>query len=117
VNENIVDRLVSEVKCKVRRYIMRRAVNRQGEEFLIAVPPDSDLGHARSIRQYVETATKQWIKVLTERRGCKWEPGDDKKLAPAFSPVSLAKMLRLAFIDAEINSMDEEIVKKLRGAL
>jgi len=117
VNENLVDRLVSEVKCKVRRYMMRRAVNRQGEEFLIAVPTDSNLGHAPDMRAYVETAETQWIKVLTERRGCKWEPGDDQKLAPAYSAISLARMIRLAFRDAEINSMNDEIVKKLRGAL
>jgi hypothetical protein len=115
VDEGLVPKF-RELRLNITRFLIMRAVSMTQVEFLIPVPVDSNLGHAPSIRQYVETAKMQWIRVVTEKKGCSSQPADNQDALPVFHPVIIERMIMLTFVGAHIQSENDEMMKVLRGA-
>jgi hypothetical protein len=114
VDEHMVPKLIG-CKSKVARFEIRRAISNQGIEFLIPVPLDTTLGHAKGMRAYVEKAETTWIKVVSQKSKVVFEEGVNQELVPEYSTASLARMIVSAFGEGRIQSEDHPIYKAVRG--
>jgi hypothetical protein len=114
VDEAMVRKFIG-CKSKVTRYEIRRAISNQDIEFLIPVPIDATLGHAKSMRAYVEKAETTWIKVQSQKTKVVFEEAVNQALVPAYSDVTLAKMIVSAFGEGFIKDENHPIYKAVRG--
>jgi hypothetical protein len=113
VDEGMVPRFLG-CKSKVTRYEIRHAVSNQGIEFLIPVPIDATLGHAKAIRAYVEKAEKTWIKVAPRKSTVDTEDALNQAPVPQYS-AKLARMIVSAFGEGRIQDEGHPIYKAVRG--
>jgi hypothetical protein len=114
VDEAMVPEFIG-CKSKVTRFEIRRAISNQDIEFIIPVPIDSTLGHAKGMRAYVEKAETTWIKVQAQKSKVVSEDAVNQAPVPAYSSVTLAKMLFSAFGEGFIKDKSHPIYKAVRG--
>jgi hypothetical protein len=114
VDEVMVPKFLAS-KSKVTRFLIRRAVSNTGIEFLIPVPIDTALGHAKGMRAYTEQAETTWIKTFTQKSKVSFEEGLNQEQMPEYSAVSLARMIVSAFGESRIQDESHPIYKAVRG--
>jgi hypothetical protein len=99
---------------------LHTAVNRQGVTFLWPVRlPDADgrdLEWYRSAREAAAEATKGWIRVTADKNLSAYQIFAAEITAePKWPEVSFQELIRIAFRDRLITSLDHPVVKRLRG--
>jgi hypothetical protein len=102
--------------------MMYTAINRQGVTFLwpIRLPdPDGRINEWHSsAAQAVEHATKRWVRVKANKslRGYEIYEAASTIPKPTWPDVSFQELIRIAFRDRLVNSLDHAVIKRLRGA-
>jgi hypothetical protein len=113
VDETMVGKFLGH-KSKVTRYELRHAINKMGVAWILPVPLDSSLGHAKGVRAYVEKAETTWIKVFTSKSKVDWEAAGNQDLSPEYT-ASFPRMVVSAFGEGRIQSEDHPIYKAVCG--
>jgi hypothetical protein len=113
----LVPELAGEFKAKT----LYTAVNRQGVVFLWPVPlPPADGRQNewhRSLREGAEIAMKQWVRVKANLPLGAYEMfvAESVMYEPAWPDLPFADILRIAFRDRLITTLDHPVIKRLRG--
>ena len=120
----LVDRsLWSELPGDIVSKVLFTAINRQGVVFLWPVRlPSPDGKHDewnRSALEAATLATKSWVRIAANMDLGAYEVSvaTAEIPEPVWPESSLQDLLRTAFRDRYINSMDHPIIKKLRGEI
>ena len=99
------------------------AVNRQGVYFLWPVRLPDETGRLdewnKSAHKAAHQAMKEWVKVASNRSLGAYETFSPKSELPQpeWPDISFQEMLKIAFGDYQITSLDHPILKRLRGEL
>lgn len=97
------------------------AINRQGVVFLWPVrlpdPQGRQMEWWRSMREAAELAMKQWIRTKASMSLGAYEiwTAISTMSEPEWPDVSFQDLIRLAFRDRLITSLDHPVIKRLRG--
>jgi hypothetical protein len=117
VRPEIASELVNETVVKT----IYTAINRQGVVFLWPVtipPPDGkDMEWWRSQREAAELATSKWtrVKANTSLGAYEMSTAEGVMAEPVWPDVSFQELLKIAFRDRMITSLDHPVIKRLRG--
>jgi hypothetical protein len=118
----VVGGLIAELSAEVINVTIYTAVNRQGVVFLWPVRlPNADgreMTWHTSARDAVEEATTKWMRVCPNMSLGAYEMtwGEKITVEPQWPPdVSFQELIRIAFRDRLITSLDHPVVKRLRG--
>jgi hypothetical protein len=117
VSSALVPELFGEFVSKT----LYTAINRQGVVFLWPVRlPDPDgkqMEWHRSAREAAELAMTQWVRVKANRSLGAYEMfvAESAMSEPAWPEVTFQELIRLAFHDRLIASLDHPVIKRLRG--
>jgi hypothetical protein len=117
VRPEILPELAAEVLFKT----LFTAINRQGVIFLWAIPlpaPDGRKNEwARSAREAAEMAMKQWVRLKANMSLGAYEitVAESVMADPVWPDLSFQELVRIAFRDRLITSIDHPVVKRLRG--
>jgi hypothetical protein len=117
VSSDLVPELVGEFVSKT----LYTAINRQGVVFLLPVRlPDPDgkqMEWHRSLREAAELAMTQWVRVKANRNLGAYEifVAEGAMSEPAWPETTYQDLIRLAFRDRLIDSLDHPVIKRLRG--
>jgi hypothetical protein len=113
--------LVTEFAAEIVNKTLYTAINRQGVVFLWPIRlPDADGKLSewhRSARDFAEVGTKQWIRVSANMSLGAYESFIAEAIAtePQWPGVDFQELLRIAFRDRLITSVDHPVLKRLRG--
>jgi hypothetical protein len=113
--------LVGELAAEIVNNTLFTAINRQGVVFLWPVRlPDADgkqMEWHRSARDAAEGATKCWMRVSPNMSLGAYEQivAEAITAEPQWPEVSFQELIRIAFRDRLITSLDHPLVKRLRG--
>jgi hypothetical protein len=97
------------------------AINRQGVLFLWPVrlpdPQGKQMEWWRSMREAAELAMKQWIRTKSNMSLGAYEMyvAESTMSEPEWPDVTFQELIRLAFRDRLITSLDHPVIKRLRG--
>ena len=97
------------------------AINRQGVVFLWPVRlPDPDgrqMEWHRSAREAAELAMKQWVRIKANRSLGAYEifVAEGAMSEPVWPEATYQDLIRLAFRDRLISTLDHPVIKRLRG--
>jgi len=117
VTSKLVPELVGEFASKT----LFTAINKQGVIFLWPVRlPDPDgksMEWWRSLREAAELATTKWVRVKANMSLGAYEMfiAEGRMGDPAWPEVTYQELIRLAFRDRLITSLDHTVIKRLRG--
>jgi hypothetical protein len=117
VTSKLVPELVGEFVSKT----LFTAINKQGVIFLWPVRlPDPDgksMEWWRSMREAAEFAMTQWVRVKSNLSLAAYEifVAEGHMGDPAWPDVPFQELIRLAFRDRLITSLDHPVIKRLRG--
>jgi hypothetical protein len=117
VRPEIAGELVNETVAKT----IYTAINRQGVVFLWPVtipPPDGkDMEWWRSQREAADLAMAKWTRVKANMSLGAYEmsTAEGVMAEPVWPDVSFQELLRTAFRDRMITSLDHPVIKRLRG--
>jgi hypothetical protein len=117
VRPEILPELTGEVVYKT----IFTAINRQGVVFLwpvrLPAPEDRKSAWPRSLREAAEMAMEKWLRVKANMSLGAYEitlaPGEIAE--PTWPELSFQELVRIAYRDRMITSLDHPVVKKLRG--
>src|SRR6516165_5864135 len=113
--------LVGELAAEIVNNTLFTAINRQGVVFLWPVRlPDADgkqMEWHRSARDAAEGATKCWMRVSPNMSLGAYEQivAEAITAEPQWPEVSFQELIRMAFRDRLITSLDHPLVQRLRG--
>jgi len=113
--------LAGELASEIVNKTLYTAVNRQGVVFLWPVrlpsPDGKDLLWNSSAREAASEAIKTWIRVSSNMSLGAYEliAAEGITVEPQWPPVSFQELLRIAFRDRVITSLDHPVVKRLHG--
>ena len=120
VLQKLVPELIGEVVYKT----IFTAINRQGVVFLWAIrlpAPDARRSDnwARSAREAAEFATGQWVRVKSNMSLGAYEitVADSFMAEPNWPDLSFQELLRIAYRDRMVTSLEHAVVKRLRGQM
>jgi hypothetical protein len=97
------------------------SINRQGVVFLWPVRlPDPDgrqMEWHRSMREAAEIGTMRWVRVKANMAlgGYEMFVAESAMVEPAWPEVTFQELIRLAFRDRLIDTIDHPVIKRLRG--
>ena len=97
------------------------AINRQGVVFLwpvrLPAPDDRKNEWARSAREAAEMAMSRWVRMKANMSLGAFEitVAESEMAEPVWPPVSFEDLIRLAYRDRMITSLDHAVIKRLRG--
>ena len=117
VPRELMQELAGEVVCKT----VFTAINRQGVVFLwpVRLPASDDRKSewARSEREAAELAMKQWVRTRPNLSLGAYEHTISERVMadPVWPDLSYLDLLRIAFRDRMVTSIDHLVVKRLRG--
>jgi len=114
--------LRAELPGEIVPKVLLTAVTRQGNVFLWPIRMPDEMGKLdewnRSALEAAKLAEKQWIRIAASRALGAYETyvatGDLPE--PEWPEKSFQELLRIAFRDKFIDSLDHPVVKRLRGA-
>jgi hypothetical protein len=117
VRPEILPELTGEVVYKT----IFTAINRQGVVFLwpvrLPAPDDRKSAWPRSLREAAEMAMEKWLRVKANMSLGAYEitiaPGEMAE--PVWPELSFQELVRIAYRDRMITSLDHPVVKRLRG--
>jgi hypothetical protein len=113
--------LVQELMGEVVFKTLYTAVNRQGVVFLwsIKLPASDDrkTEWPRSQREAAELAMEQWVRVQANMGLGAYEirVAESVMAEPVWPDLSYQELLRIAFRDRMVTSIDHPVIKRLRG--
>jgi hypothetical protein len=113
--------LVAELTAEVINKTLYTAINRQGVVFLWPVrlpgPDGKEMVWHRSARDAAEEATKRWVRVAPNMSLGAYEllVAEAITMEPTWPEVSFQELIRIAFRDRLITSLDHPVVRRLRG--
>jgi hypothetical protein len=114
---NIVPELAGECSAKT----LFTAINRQGAVFLwparLPNPEGKQMEWWRSMREAAELAMKQWVRVKANMSLGAYEMfvAESAMSEPEWPDVTFQDLIKLAFRDRLITSLDHPVIKRLRG--
>jgi hypothetical protein len=114
---DLVGELVGEIVPKT----LFTAINRQNVVFLWPVRlPDSngrEMEWHRSMREAAETGMKEWVRVTANISLGAYEMSvaQSTMVEPTWPEVTFQELVKLAFRDRLITTMDHPVIKRLRG--
>jgi hypothetical protein len=117
VRPEILPELMGEVVCKT----IYTAINRQGVVFLwpVRLPASDDRKNdwARSAREAAEMGMSRWLRMKSNMSLGAYEitVAESEMAEPVWPPISFEDLLRLAYRDRMITSLDHAVIKRLRG--
>jgi hypothetical protein len=117
VRKEVMQELAGEVVCKT----VFTAINRQGVIFLwpVRLPTRDDRKSdwARTEREAVELAMRQWVRTRANMSLGAYEHtiAESVMADPVWPDISYEELLRIAFRDRVVTSIDHPVVKRLRG--
>jgi hypothetical protein len=117
VTKELVPELVGEFVSKT----LFTAVNRQGVTFLWPVrlpdPDGKEMEWWRSMREAAELAITKWTRVRANKHLGAYEMfvAESAMSEPIWPEVGFQELVRLAFRDRLITSLDHPVIKRLRG--
>jgi alpha-glutamyl/putrescinyl thymine pyrophosphorylase clade 1 len=119
VYPNVMPELVGEYHAAV----LHQAITRQGVSFIWPTRLPSPDGRVnewhRSLAEAAERAVEQWLRVAANTALGAYEifsAIDENRLPePAWPEISFPELLRVAFRDRIINTVDHPVIKRLRG--
>jgi hypothetical protein len=117
VSSALVPEMVGEFVSKT----IYTAINRQGVVFLWPVRlPDPDgkqMEWHRSAREAAELSMTRWVRVKANRSLGAYEMfvAESAMSEPAWPETTYQELIRLAFRDRLISSLDHPVIKRLRG--
>jgi hypothetical protein len=115
----LVSELIGEIKCMT----MFTTINRQAVLSLWPVPlPDPDarqLEWHRSMREGAEMAMENWVRVKANMSLGAYDlfQATGSIADPVWPDLNFQQIVRIAFKDRLIDSMDHPVIKRLRGLL
>jgi hypothetical protein len=113
--------LAAELAAEIVNKILFTAINRQGVVFLWPVrlpgPDGKEMEWHRSARDAAEEATRHWIRVSPNMSLGAYEMivAEAITSAPNWPEVGFQELIRIAFRDRLITSLDHPVVRRLRG--
>jgi hypothetical protein len=113
--------LVSELIGEFVTKTLFTAINRQGTVFLWPVrlpgPDGKTMEWWRSMREAAELAMKQWVRVRANMDLGAYEMfvAESTMSEPAWPEVSYQQLIKIAFRDRLITTLDHPVIKRLRG--
>jgi len=113
--------LAAELDAETFNATLCTAVNRQGVVFLWPVKlPKADVREMdwhRSMRDAAEEATKRWVRVTANKSLSAYELTVAEAIAtePQWPEVSFQELIKVAFRDRLITSLDHPAIRQLRG--
>jgi hypothetical protein len=117
VGPDLVDELVGELAPKT----LFTAINRQGDPFLWPVrlpsPDGKQLDWHLSMREAAELAMTQWVRVKASMSLKAYEMyvAEGAMSDPVWPEVSFQELIKIAFRNRLITSLDHPVIKRLRG--
>jgi hypothetical protein len=115
--------LAAELAAEAFSATLCTAVNRQGVVFLWPVKlPKADgkeMDWHRSMREAAEEATKKWVRVTanTSLRAYELIVAEAITTEPQWPDVSFQDLIKIAFRDRLVTSLDHPAVRQLRGLI
>jgi hypothetical protein len=114
--------LAGELVAEIIHMTMFTAINRQGVVFLWPVrlpdPNGKQMEWHRSAREGAEIAMRQWVRLQANMSNGAYDTwtATGVMVDPAWpQDVTFKDLLKLAFRDRRIDSLDHPVVKRLRG--
>jgi hypothetical protein len=113
--------LIAELAGEIVNKTLYTAVNRQGVVFLWPVrlpgPDGKEMIWHRSARDAAEEATKRWVRVSANLSLGAYEiiMAEAITMEPQWPEVSFQELVRTAFRDRLITTLDHPVVRRLRG--
>lgn len=113
--------LIAELGGDVINMTLYTAVNRQGVIFFWPVrlpgPDGKEMIWHRSARDAAEEATKRWVRVSANLSLGAYEIviAEAITMEPEWPDYSFQELIRIAFRDRLLTSLDHPVVKRLRG--
>jgi hypothetical protein len=117
VHPSILPELVGEVVYKT----IFTAINRQGVPFLwpvrLPAPDDRQSDWWRTAREAAETAMKCWVRMKANMSLGAYETtvATGTMADPVWPELSFQELLRIAYRDRMVTTIDHPVVKRLRG--
>jgi hypothetical protein len=117
ITVGLVPELIGEFVSKT----LFTAINRQGVVFLWPVrlpdPEGKQMEWWRSMREAAELAMTQWLRTKANRSLGAYEiyVAESTMSEPAWPEATYQELIRLAFRDRLISSLDHPVIKRLRG--
>jgi hypothetical protein len=114
---NLIEELIGEVTFKT----LFTAINRQEVIFLWPVPLPDPLGRQiewhRSLREAAEIGIKEWVRVKANMSLGAFEMfvAQSTIAEPVWPEVTFQELIKLAFRDRLIDTIDHPVIKRLRG--
>jgi hypothetical protein len=97
------------------------AINRQGVVFLwpvrLPAPDDRRNDWARSAREAAEMAMSRWLRMKSNRSLGAYEitVAESEMAEPVWPELSFQELIKIAYRDRMITSLDHAVIKRLRG--
>jgi len=118
----VAPHLWSELPGEIAPKVLLTAITRQGNVFLWPIRMPDELGKLdewnRSALEAANLAKKQWIRLAANRTLGAYEPfvatGDLPE--PEWPDKPLQELVRIAFRDRLIDTLDHPVVQRLRGS-
>jgi hypothetical protein len=113
--------LVSELSAEISYVTLFTAINRQGVVFLwptrLPGPDGKDMEWHKSAREAAAEAIKTWVRVVPNMSMGAYEiaVAEGIKTEPVWPEVSFQELIKIAFRDRIIITLDHPVVKRLRG--
>jgi hypothetical protein len=113
VRQEVLSELISEVVFKT----IFTAINRQGVVFLWPAPDDRKTEWPRSQREAAELAMTKWVRLKANMSLGAYEiaVAESVMADPIWPDLTYQELVRIAYRDRMITTIDHPVVRRLRG--
>lgn len=117
----VAPRVFEQLDDEGRRSVLHLSVNRQGSYFLFPIavrdPDGRDNGWVESAERAMLKSKREWTRMKSNMRAGEYKvAGLEADIPdPTWPDLTERELLRLAFADRFVSSMDHPLVRKLRG--
>jgi hypothetical protein len=119
----VIAALVPELATELVHVTLYTAIDRAGTLFLLPArlpgPDGKDMDWWRSLREACEIATESWVRIKSNRSMGAYDifQAVEKLSEPEWPEIDYQGAIKLAFKNNLIDSLDHDVVKRLRGRL
>jgi hypothetical protein len=119
----VTTRLVEELATEIVSKTLLTAINRHGTMFLWPIrlpgPDGKDLDWWRSQREAAELAEDRWVRVRANMNLGAYDifQAESMLAEPEWPEISFWELVKIAFRDHLIDSLDHPVIKNLRGQI
>jgi hypothetical protein len=114
-------KLLPELAGEIVHKTIFTAINRQGVTFLwpirLPAPDERKSDWLRTAREGAEKAMEKWVRLKSNRSLNAYEISIAEKIMadPVWPELSFQELIRIAYRDRLVESLDHAVVKRLRG--